>query len=104
MPIDWAKMKTAEQQAEDARKALVPFRITRGQGTAMLKISGLWVPALAYVAGLVGTERILADTALMDSVYWLRESEFLDRCAAALNLSSDELDDLFIQAGQINYV
>ncbi len=39
--IDWAQMKTAEQIAEEDRRALVPQEISRAQGRAVLGLMGL---------------------------------------------------------------
>lgn len=101
MTIDWTQMKTAEQLAEEARKAAVPQVISRAQGKATLKLAGLWDGAMAFVETLSGPQRILADAALNDAGEWRRDSEFLQICAAGLSLSDLDLDNLFTQAGQI---
>lgn len=96
--IDWSQMKTAEQLAEEARKALVPAVISRAQGKMALIGAGLWPQVESFVAGLEPTARAMAEVALNDTTEWRRDSPFLAQCAQGLGLSDLQLDDLFVQA------
>ena len=97
--IDWSQMKTAEDLAEDARKAAVPQSITRAQGKVALISAGLWPQVEAFVASIEDpTERALAMVALHDTNEWRRDSPFLMQCAAQLGLSDARLDELFTAA------
>lgn len=48
-----------------------------------------------------GQETALALVALNDTTHWQRTSPFLNAAATALGLTSEQLDDLFIQASGI---
>lgn len=81
---------------------VVPAQVTRAQGKAALVQAGHWPAVLDYVAKISDpTDRLLAEIALNDTVYWRRESPFLKECAKAIGLSEDELDDLFTLAASI---
>lgn len=96
--IDWSQMKTAEQQAEDARKALVPFSVAQWQGEKTLKRMGLWDSVVEFVESLEGDEREDAEIGLYKVGSWRRHSPFVLMCASVLGLSERQLDDMFIEA------
>ena len=78
----------------------VPQFISRAQGKAVLIQMGLWDSALSFVAAIPDpTERALAEVALHDTTTWQRNSPFLT--AAALGLSNEQLDALFVTASEI---
>ena len=80
----------------------VPQQVSRAQGKAALILAGLWESVLAHVADIPDpVEKALAEVALHDATTWERSSPFLSRAAAALGLTSEQLDALFIQAGGI---
>ena len=100
--IDWSQIKTADQLAEDARRAAVPQSITRAQGKTALIGAGLWPAIEAFVNGIADpTEKALASVALHDTNEWRRDSPFLAQCAALLGLSELDLDGLFVAAAQV---
>lgn len=80
----------------------VPQQVTRAQGKAALITSGLWTDVESYVDSITDpTEKALALVALNDTTHWQRTSPFLNSAAAALGLSDEDLDNLFIQASEI---
>ena len=80
----------------------VPHQVTRAQGKAALIVAGLWDDVLAYVEAIDDPqEKLLALVALNDTTHWNRDSPMLNTAAAALGLTEQQLDDLFIQAATI---
>jgi hypothetical protein len=76
--------------------------VTRAQGKAALIGAGLWDDVLAYVDGITDpTQQALARVALDDTTEWRRDSPSLATAAAALGLSDDDLDGLFVAAAGI---
>lgn len=81
---------------------VVPESVTRAQGKAALVQAQLWPGVLAYVAGITDpTQQALAEIALHDTVEWRRDSPFLAAAAAGLGLTPEQLDALFVAAGDI---
>ncbi|WP_225783326.1 hypothetical protein [Xenophilus sp. Marseille-Q4582] len=81
---------------------VVPESVTRAQGKAALVQAGLWAGVLAYVASIADpTQQALAEIALHDTQEWRRDSPFLAACAVGLGLTPEQLDALFIAAGEI---
>lgn len=79
-----------------------PTVVTRAQGKAALIQAGLWADVLAYVDAIADpTEQALARVALDDTTEWRRDSPFLATAAAALGLSDEDLDGLFVAAAAI---
>lgn len=79
-----------------------PGSITRAQGKAALIQRGLWPSVLNYAASIEDeTDRQLADVALNDTTDWQRSSPFLNAAAQALGLTDEQIDELFIEASQI---
>ena len=80
----------------------VPQHVTRAQGKAALITAGLWDDVLAYVDAITDpTQQALARVALDDTTEWRRDSPFLATAAAALGLTDQQLDDLFVAAAAI---
>lgn len=101
--IDWSQLKTAEQIAEDERRASVPVEISRAQGKAILTLQGL-MPAVQDYIGAISDpqEATWAALAMNDAAVWRRyDSPFLLQAAAALGLTDEQLDEMFIAASQI---
>lgn len=89
-------------QLEPAATPAVPDKVTRAQGKAALIQAGLWPQVLAFVAALDDPEeKLLAETALNDTVNWERGSPFLRETAEKLGLTDEKLDALFVAAGGI---
>lgn len=81
---------------------MVPENVSRAQGKAALILAGTWDAVTQYVEGIEdNTTKLLAETALYDTQEWRRDSPFLVECAAALGMSSEDLDELFINAAEI---
>lgn len=76
-----------------------PQQVTRAQVKAALITAGLWDLVLEYVESIEDvTERALAQVTLHDTTHWHRASPFLEGVAEALGITSEQLDDLFLQA------
>lgn len=81
----------------------VPQQVTNAQCAAALIHAGLWGDVLAYIDAMSDpTEKALAEVALHRTTHWSRTSPFLNGTATALGLSSEDLDNLFIQASEID--
>lgn len=86
----------------DAPTPEIPQVITRAQGKIALIMSGRWEAVLAYVAAIEDpTDKAMAEVALHDTLNWERNSPSVQATAAALNLSSADLDELFINAAKV---
>lgn len=94
---------TAEPEPEpDPEPPYVPQQVTRAQGKAALITAGLWPQVLNYVDGIEEpTEKALAVVALDDTTHWQRSSPFLNQCATALGITEEQMDQLFVQASEI---
>lgn len=77
----------------------IPQSVSRAQGKAVLIQMWLWNSVLSFVAAIPDpTERALAEVALHDTTTWQRNSPFLNASAAALGMSSEQMDALFVAA------
>ncbi|MGE8446452.1 MAG: hypothetical protein ACN6O1_09560 [Comamonas sp.] len=101
--IDWGQLKTAEQIAEEKRRARVPAQISRAQGRAILGLRDLTPAVEAYIAQITDQEEAMwADLAWNHTTNWNRYgSPFLTKAAAALGLTESALDEMFIAGQQI---
>ena len=80
----------------------VPQQVTRAQGKAALITAGLWDAVVACVDGIEdATERQLALVALNDTTHWRRDSPTMQAISTALGIASEQMDEMFIQAYQI---
>lgn len=80
----------------------VPQKVSRAQGKAALIQASLWSRVEAYVDAIIDpTEKALALVALNDTTHWHRDSPTMHAIAAGLGITSEEMDDLFIQADGI---
>ena len=80
--------------------SVVPQSVSRAQGKLALIQAGLWPAAIAFVDGITDpAQKAYAEVALHDTQEWRRDSPFLASAAAALDLSEEQLDTLFITAG-----
>ena len=79
-----------------------PTVVTRAQGKAALIMAGLWSAVESYLDAITDpTQQALARVALDDTAEWRRDSPFLATAAAALGLSDEDLDGLFVSAAAI---
>ena len=96
-PEAWADLQAASQAQADAPKS-----VTRAQGKAALIQAGYWQGVLAFVASIEDeTQRALAEVALHDTLEWQRSSPFLNAAAAGMGITAEQLDALFVAAGEI---
>lgn len=96
------RWRLAAEPMSPAQPAPVPQAVTRAQGKAALIQAGLWPQVLAFVAALDDPdEKLLAETAINDTVNWERGSPFLRETAKKLGLTDEKLDALFVAAGGI---
>lgn len=99
MKIDWSKMKTAEQMADEERRALVPAEVMRWQGTRLLKRLSLWDSILmAHEAMPDGEAKEDMRVALFDTITWKRSSPSVAAMASVLGVTDYEVDSWFIEA------
>ena len=81
---------------------VVPQQITRAQGKATLTKTGRWSAILAYVETIPDpTEKAMVQVALHDTLNWERTSPTVLQAAAALGMTSAEMDELFISAAKV---
>ena len=89
-----------EPEPEPVQTSGVPQSVSRAQGKLALIQAGLWPAAIAFVDGITDpVQKAYAEVALNDTQEWRRDSPFLASAAAALDLSEEQLDTLFITAG-----
>ena len=94
----------AERPEPEPAPAVVPQVVSRAQGKAVLISMGIWPFVVAFVDAIEDpTERALAEVALYDTVEWRRDSAFLATAAAALSISEEQLDGMFITAAEIQF-
>ena len=87
---------------ERARLARVPQVVSRAQGKVALIKAGLWAQVLALVAAIPDpVERAVAEVTLHDTQEWRRDSAFLAQAAQALDLTEQQLDELFVTAAEV---
>lgn len=77
----------------------VPAQVSRAQGKIQLRRAGLWPSVLALVPK---DETGELEFWLNDATYWSRTSPYVSTMAATLNLTEDQVDQLFIEAAKIN--
>ena len=88
--------------AVEPAPVVVPQQITRAQGKATLIKTGRWPAILAYVETISDpTEKAMAQVALHDTLNWERTSPTVLQAAAALGMTSAELDELFISSAKV---
>ena len=97
---DWDVVAYIAGELDAMRRAKAPASVSRAQGKLALIGAGLWPAAIAFVEGITDpTQRAYAEVALHDTQEWRRDSPFLASAAAALDLTEEQLDTLFITAG-----
>ena len=97
---DWDVVAYTSGELDAMRRARVPASVSRAQGKLALIGAGLWPAAIAFVEGITDpAQKAYAEVALNDTQEWRRDSPFLASAVAALGLSDEQLDTLFITAG-----
>ena len=87
-------------EPEPVQASVVPQSVSRAQGKLALIGAGLWPAAIAFVDGISDpVQKAYAEVALNDTQEWRRDSPFLTSATAALGLTEEQLDALFITAG-----
>lgn len=79
----------------------IPESISPAQGQLVLLEMGLVQTVLDSINQLEEPERTKARIAYYSTTEWRRDSPFLCALAQAINLSSEQLDELFIKAAEI---
>lgn len=79
----------------------VPRSITPRQGLLVLSRAGLLEPVKAAIATMEGQAGEEARIEWEYATYWARNWPLLESVASGLGLTSEQIDDLFIQAAQI---
>ena len=81
---------------------IVPQSVSRAQGKIALSQAGLWEQVLQYADGITDPgQKLIAEVALNDTTAWERDSPFLNAVATALEITSEQMDALFIAAAEI---
>lgn len=92
----------AAANLEARRLSRVPQVVSRAQLKLALIRAGLWPRLLECVAGIDDQlQKAVAEVALNDTSEWRRDSPFLAQAGAALGLTAEHLDDLFVAAAQV---
>lgn len=79
----------------------IPESVTRAQGKAALLNAGLLEAVEDYINNLSGGQKVIALLAFNETNEWMRDSPFLNQAAAALGVSEEGMDDLFLTASKI---
>lgn len=92
----------AAANLEARRLSRVPQVVSRAQVKVALIQAGLWAQVLALVAAIPDpVERAVAEVTLHDTQEWRRDSAFLAQAAQALDLTEQQLDELFVTAAEV---
>ena len=79
----------------------VPEQVSVAQGQAILLQRGLYQPVLDFIESLEGEQKLLAEIAFNKTTHWSRNSPFLSQAASYLDLSENDLDQLFRDASKL---
>ena len=80
---------------------IVPASITPRQGLIVLSRAGLLATVQAAIAGMEGQAGDEARIEWEYATYWRRDWPLLESVASGVGLTSEQVDDLFVQAAQI---
>jgi hypothetical protein len=81
---------------------VIPQQVTRAQGKVVLIQMGLWPQVLAFVDAIEDPmQKAIAEVAVYETLHWQRNSPFLNQAATALEITQEQMDQLFIQASQV---
>lgn len=92
------KHPEGENQPEPVQTTTVPQTVSAMQAKVALSRAGVLAAAEAWVAGQGSEAQLIWNTATIFS----RNSELIENAAAALGLSSEQVDALFVAAAKIN--
>ena len=99
--IDWTKMKTAEQKAEEDRRARVPSVVTMRQARQAMLNSGILVQVDALIAAMPGEEGESARIDWSHARDVKRDWPLIAALGPQLGLTEQQIDDLFVYAASI---
>ena len=80
---------------------IIPEQVTRAQGKVALVQAGLFQDVVTYINNLSEPSKTLAQIAFNETNTWQRSSEWLNQIADDLNITQEQLDNLFITAAGI---
>lgn len=96
----WIVVPLSAQELDDARRALVPAKVTRRQARQALLLAGLLDQVQPAINAIPDPQlRGMAQIEWDDSQEFDRHRPLLMQLATALGLDDEALDNLFIQAG-----
>lgn len=99
---DWEVVALTLQEIEDARRALVPAKVTRRQARQALLLAGLLGNVQPAIDAIEDTTlRQLAQIEWDDSLEFERSRPLLIQLAHAIGLDDEGIDALFITAAQL---
>lgn len=95
----WSVREFTEEEIEDQRQAAIPESVPALNGLLALDNAGL---SSDYEAWATDPARTFAERAFIDkAMNWRRADPVIASAAEALELSDDDIDELFISADQI---
>ena len=97
---DWIALTEAETYAHLNLEPtiVIPEQVTRAQGKVALVQAGLFQDVVTYIDNLPEPNRTLAQIAFNETNTWQRSSEWLNQIASELNITQEQLDNLFLTA------
>jgi hypothetical protein len=94
--------RKSDEQIAEMEKEPVPQQITRAQGKVVLLQMGVWPQVVGFVNSIEDPmQKAIAEVAVYETLHWQRDSQFLNTAAAALGITDEQMDELFIQANKI---
>ena len=96
-----AEIKEMYPGGIDKTRSLVPESVSRAQGKYILIQNGYWQTVCDHISALPAQEKLIAEVALNDTQLWRRDSPLLNVIAALLELTTAQMDQLFIEASGI---
>lgn len=94
--------KEIDNHLNPPEEKFVPLAISKAQAKTILIQKGMWQQVMDYLASVTDEqEKALLEVALNDVTEYRRDSPTLNRLAEQLGISSEELDDMFIEASKI---
>lgn len=102
--INWQSQTEIDAEAAQAAyEAKMVVTVSRAQGKIALMQAGLWDDVTAAVDAIADpTEKLVAEVALHEAVSWQRGSPTMQMLAGKLQLSEQQMDDLFAAAQEVN--
>ena len=100
---DWIELTEAETYAHlnPPPVVVIPEQVTRAQGKVALVQANLYTSVINYIDNLPEPNKTLAQIAFNETNAWQRSSAWLNQIATDLNITQEQLDDLFVVAAGI---